>query len=547
MKRKDVAKVAYFCMEYGLDERLPLYAGGLGILAGDHLKSAHDLEIPLVGIGLLWQEGYSRQVLQNGWPHDEVTLYDRDMLEDTGEQITVYVRGAEIPVKIWRTTAYGNAPLYLLDTNVPGSDFWWITKRLYGGAEQDRVAQEIVLGIGGVRALRKLGIEAEVYHFNEGHAVLAGVELIREKMDRGAAFDEAWGQTREEVVFTTHTPVPAGNEYHDHGLLQYMGAYNGLNYQQMELLGGDPFGMTVAGLRLASTANGVAKLHGITSRNMWNDIDDAAPIIAITNGVHIGTWQDEGIRKAQDSNLALWRAHMAAKRRLIRSIEERGGATFDERKLLIGFARRAAAYKRSDLIFQRPDVIDPLLESGQVQLVFAGKAHPHDEAGRSILSHLISMSERYPGSVVFLPDYNMEIARLVVSGCDVWLNNPQRPLEASGTSGMKAAMNGVLNLSVLDGWWPEGCWHGSTGWQIGGGYEGPGQHQHDLVSLYDVLINEVMPTYYRDRPKWINMMRDSIDMACSRFSSGRMVEEYHNLLYLPVATAKRVALVAKYD
>lgn len=547
MKQKDVAKVAYFCMEYGLDARLPLYAGGLGILAGDHLKSAHDLEIPLVGIGLLWQEGYSRQVIRDGWPYDEPALFDRDQLEDTGEQITVYVRGAEIPVKIWKTTAYGNAPLYLLDTNVPGSDFWWITKRLYGGAEQDRVAQEIVLGIGGVRALRRLGIDVEVYHFNEGHAVLAGVELIREKMERGASFHEAWERTREEVVFTTHTPVPAGNEYHDHGLLQYMGAYNGLSYEQMELLGGDPFGMTVAGLRLAFIANGVAKLHGITSRRMWSDIDDAAPIIAITNGVHVGTWQDEGIRKAKDSNLALWRAHMAAKRRLIRFIEDQQGVSLDERKLFIGFARRAAAYKRSDLIFQRPDVINPLLESGQVQIIFAGKAHPQDEAGKSILSHLISMARQFPEAVVFIPDYDMDIARLLVSGCDVWLNNPQRPLEASGTSGIKAAMNGVLNLSILDGWWPEGCWHGETGWQVGGGYEGPGQGQHDLVSLYDVLINEVMPTYYKDRPKWINMMRASIEMACQRFSSDRMVQEYHNLLYLPAATAKRIALAPQYD
>lgn len=545
MTHRDVARVAYFCMEYGLDKRLPLYAGGLGILAGDTLKSAHDLGIPMVGIGLLWQEGYSRQVIRGGWPYDEPATYSREYLEDTGEQITVYIRGTEIPVKIWRTTAFGNAPLYLLDTNVPGSDFWWVTRRLYGGTEQDRIAQEIVLGIGGVRTLRRLGIEVDVYHFNEGHAVLAGIELIREKMAQGMPFHEAWGKTREEVVFTTHTPVPAGNECHDHALLFYMGAYNGLSYDQMQLLGGDPFAMTVAGLRLANIANGVAKLHGITARRMWSDIEEAAPIIAITNGVHQGTWQDEGIRKAKDSHLALWRAHMTAKRRLIKVIEERTGVTLDERKLLIGFARRAAAYKRSDLIFQRPDVIHPLLESGQIQLVFAGKAHPNDEAGKSVIANLISMTQRYPGRVVFLPDYDMEIAKYVVSGCDVWLNNPQRPLEASGTSGIKAAMNGVLNLSILDGWWPEGCWHGSTGWQIGGGYEGPGQHQHDLVSLYDVLINEVMPTYYKDRPKWITMMRESIEMATTRFSSDRMLMEYHNLLYLPAAIVKRVAMAAR--
>lgn len=540
MKQKDMAHVAYFCMEYGLDEKLPLYAGGLGVLAGDHLKSAYDLDIPLVGIGLLWNEGYSSQEIRDGWPHDKATEYDRDVLEDTGEQITVYVRGAEIPIKIWRTTAFGNAPLYLLDANVPGSDFWWVTKRLYGGMNQDRVAQEIVLGIGGVRALRKLGIEVDVYHFNEGHAVLAGVELIREKMKDGTSFEEAWDATRNEVVFTTHTPVPAGNEYHDHSLLQYMGAYNGLSYEQMEALGGDPFGMTVAGLRLSRKTNAVSKLHGITSRQMWSDVEERSPIIAITNGAHAPTWQDGNIRKSLTSDVALWRAHMEAKQRLIRFIKDRTGVTLDERRMLMGFARRAAAYKRSDLIFQRPEVIDPLLESGQLQLVFAGKAHPSDEAGKRILSHLISMTERFPETVIFLPNYDMEVARHLITGCDVWLNNPKRPLEASGTSGMKAAMNGVLNLSILDGWWPEGCWHGSTGWQIGGGYEGPGQDQHDLVSLYDVLINEVMVTYYEDRPKWIHMMRESIEMACTQFTTDRMVRDYYNLLYLPAASTQRV-------
>lgn len=545
MREQGGPRVAYFCMEYGLSEKFPIYAGGLGILAGDHLKSAHDMDLPLVGLGLLYREGYTRQRIdESGWPQDEECTYERDFLEDTGEIIHVYVRGTEIPCKIWRTTAFGNAPLILLDTDVPGSDYWWVTKRLYGGAEQDRVAQEIVLGIGGVRALRRLGIDVEVYHFNEGHAALAGIELIREKMEAGDAFEEAWRKTRQEVVFTTHTPVPAGNEYHDHGLLQYMGAYNGLSYEQMASLGGDPFGMTVAGLRLAHLANGVAKLHGITSRNMWTDIPDAAPIVTITNGVHAPTWQDEGVRRTSGNRRGLWKAHVDAKRRLIREVEARTKVALNPDKLLIGFARRAATYKRSDLIFQRAEVIDPLLAAGEVQLLFAGKAHPNDEAGKAIIAHLVQMAEKYPSSVVFLEDYDMAMGRLITAGCDVWLNNPRRPLEASGTSGMKAAMNGVLNLSILDGWWPEGCLHGENGWQVGGGYEGPGQHEKDLMSLYDTLLHEVLPVYYEDRARWVEMMQASIDMATARFTSDRMLLEYHNLMYLPAASVRRASLEA---
>lgn len=532
-------RVAYFCMEFGLDPSFPIYAGGLGVLAGDHLKSARDLGINLVGVGLLYREGYTRQrINEHGWPMDEPAYFDRDFLIDTGEQITVEIRGGEAPVRIWKTEAFGNAPLYLLDTDVPGSDYWWVTKQLYGGVAQDRIAQEIVLGIGGVRALRKLGIEVDVYHFNEGHAALAGIELIREKMAEGRDFETAWAETRRQVVFTTHTPVPAGNESHDLDLLEYMGAYNGLTREQMIRIGGDPFGMTVAGLRLSCLANGVTQLHGLTARSMWSDIDGAAPILSITNGTHIPTWQEEAIRNAQSDD-ELWEAHMDAKRRLIQEVHKRTGVILDENRLLIGFARRAAAYKRADLIFSRPDVIEPLLSSGEIQLLFSGKAHPQDEPGKEIIARLIRMSRQFPENVVFVEDYDIHLARLMVSGCDVWLNNPQRPLEASGTSGMKAALNGVLNLSVLDGWWVEGCWHGVNGWQIGNAYEGPGQYDHDAYSLYKVLMDEVMPTYYNERDRWIRMMRESIEMARARFSSDRMVQEYHNLMYLPAASMQR--------
>lgn len=536
-------RVAYFCMEYGLHEELKTYAGGLGILAGDYLKSACDLNLPVVGIGILWRQGYSKQIIgEDGRPFDAYPRYSYGFLKDTRKSVTVKIRGRDVTCKIWMADRYGNAPLYLLDTNVPGNEDRWITGQLYGWFGEERVAQEMVLGIGGVRALRALGIDVDVYHFNEGHAVFAGTELIREKMaDRGLSFGQALAATRQEIVFTTHTPVKEGNEAHRHELLRYMGAYNGLSREHMVQLGGDPFNMTVAGLRLARIASAVAQLHGVTANRMWQDVKDRAPIIAITNGVHPGTWQDEAVRKAYDSGGDLWAAHTRAKLAFLAAIEARCGVALDKDSILVGFARRAAPYKRSDLIFRRPEVIEPYLRTGRLQVVFAGKAHPLDDAGKDIVAKLVSMTKRYPKSVVFLPDYDMEIGRLMTRGCDVWLNNPMRPLEASGTSGMKAAMNGVLNLSILDGWWPEACQHGVNGWQFGDGYEGPGQDDHDLDALYRVLLQEVLPTYYENRAKWVEMMRESIASVSERFSSRRMIEEYYSRLYIPAAAARQVA------
>ena len=532
-------RVAYFCMEYGLSEDLPIYAGGLGILAGDILKGAHDAKLPLIGVGILWKEGYTSQFIdERGWPYDKPTAYDRDLLHDTGIVVHVIIRGEEVPVRVWRVDAYDNAPLYLLDTALPGSSYGWITNRLYGGSDHDRIAQEIVLGIGGVRALEALGHTIDVYHFNEGHAVLAGIELIRQKMAKGKSFQRALEATRREVVFTTHTPVMAGNEAHDHGLLQYVGAYNGLSREQMERIGGDPFNMTVAGMRLARMANGVSKLHGMTARSMWCDIDDRAPIVAITNGVHVDTWMHPSVRRAYAANLGIWSPHMEAKKELLQTIAKRAGVQLNPQFMLIGFARRAAVYKRPEFIFHRMDIIEPLLASGRVQMVFSGKAHPRDESGKQVLSKVVEMTRRFPQSVVFLENYDMELGRLLTAGCDVWLNNPQRPLEASGTSGIKAALNGGLNLSVLDGWWLEGCQHGINGWQFGGGYEGELQSKYDLVSLYEVLLEEVIPTYYEHPHKWQKMMRAAVDTAYHRFSTKRMLAEYYNVLYQPSRTAK---------
>ncbi len=538
-------RVAYFCMEYGLHEELKTYAGGLGILAGDYLKSACDLGLPVVGIGILWRQGYTQQMIgSDGRPFDAYPCYSYDFLKDTEKTVSVKIRGRNVKCKIWMVDKYKNAPLYLLDTNLPENEDKWITGQLYGGFGEDRIAQEIVLGVGGVRALRALGIDVDVYHFNEGHAVFAGTELIREKMDRmGLSFDEAMALTRHEVVFTTHTPVKEGNEVHNHNILKYMGAYNSLSRGQMVKIGGEPFNMTVAGLRLSRIASAVAKLHGATSNKMWQDVSGKAPIISITNGVHPGTWRDQTLRRAYESSGNLWDAHMKAKSHLLSEIHARCGVTLDSNKILIGFARRAAPYKRSDLIFRNLDVIEPYLRSGEIQLVFSGKAHPLDDAGKDIVANLVEMMRQYPKSVVFVPNYDMEVGRILTRGCDVWLNNPRRPNEASGTSGMKAAMNGVLNLSTLDGWWPEACNHGVNGWQFGNGYEGPNQDSHDLDALYQTLFSEVLPTYYDNRTKWVQMMRESISSTVEEFSSDRMVEDYYSRLYIPTLASKQVAVI----
>ncbi len=529
--------VAYFCMEFGLDHTLPIYAGGLGVLAGDYLKAAKDLDAPVVGIGILWNQDYTEQFIgEDGYPHDSYINYDFSSVRDTGVTVSVRVRGADVTCKVHMVDRYGNAPLYLLDTNFPGSEHGWMTKRLYGGVEQDRVAAEMILGIGGIRALRALGIEVDIYHFNEGHAVFAGIELIREKMhNQKMSFRDAWKATQKEVVFTTHTPVEAGNERWNHDLLQHMEAYNGLTYEQMREVGDDPFNMTIAALRIANIANAVSKLHGNTARDMWGHINETAPIISVTNGVHLETWQDSRIRTAFENGENLWEPHMACKKELISFIRKHTQANLNPEALLIGFARRAAPYKRSELIFRNLDVIDPLLQEGKMQLVFSGKAHPNDTLGKEIIHRLVQMDRKYRDSVVFLENYNMEIARLMVRGCDVWLNNPRRPLEASGTSGMKAAVNGVLNLSVVDGWVAEGPQHGVSGWLLcsvcGRRGQQLNQDDLDLLTLYDVLLTEVIPTFYNDRDRWQNMMRASIDMAHYQFSSHRMLREYFDVLY----------------
>ena len=530
------SSVAYFCMEFGLDDRMSSYAGGLGILAGDIMKGAHDLDMPMVGVGIRWKQGYGRQRIGAGG-QPEALFPDQPVdpaLEDTGEEVSVTIAGSPVRVKVWKTTAFGTVPVYLLDTDLPGNTHAGVTARLYGGTPEDRVAQEIVLGIGGVRALRALHVPVDVYHFNEGHALLAAFELIREKQEKGMTYGDALAVVRGHVVFTTHTPVVEGNETHPIERLRAMGAAEALSDEQLMALGGSPFNMTVGALRLARAANAVSQLHAKTARRMWAGVAGAAEIEGITNGIHVPTWVDPAMIAAAEGDGDIWTPHLANKRALAEMVTQRTGATLKPEALIVGFARRAVAYKRPPLVFSDEARVAPLLESGRLQLVFSGKAHPQDEAGQALVAGLVEMARKYPSGVVFLEDYGMAIGRAMTRGCDVWLNNPRRPKEASGTSGMKAAMNGVLNASVLDGWWPEACQDGVNGWQIGGGIEAPDeatQDTNDAADLYRVLLDEIVPTYYDDPPRWQQMMRESIRSTVAQFGTERMLRQYAAQMY----------------
>lgn len=537
MNMEKLPRVAYFCMEYGLDASVKTYAGGLGILAGDYIKGAKDHGFPMVAIGIKWKQGYSDQLIGvDGKPYDAYHNYEYDFLKDTGVKVSVKVRNREVVCKVWESTEFGTVPLYLLDTDLPENDgvTQWIGGQLYGWFKEERIAQEIVLGVGGVKALRALGIQTDVYHFNEGHAVFAGLELIREKQEKGMSFEDAIKASRNEIVFTTHTPVIEGNESHDIDMLMFMGANNGLTADQLARLGGVPFNMTVAALRLSKITNGVAALHAHTSNNMWKGVSERSDIISVTNAIHLGTWVDNSMLEGAEGAGDLWESHMTNKKNLIQFIRSRNNVQLDPNVLLIGFARRAAPYKRSNFIFTREDIIDPLLRAGKLQIVFSGKAHPLDDGAKETISTIVKMSKKYPGSVVFLENYDMTIGRMLTRGADIWLNNPRRPLEASGTSGMKAAMNGVLNLSILDGWWPEACNHGINGWQFGNAFESNdvvAQDANDIDDLYKVLLEEAIPIYYNNRDKWIEMMKNSILSTRDKFAVKRMLEEYYEKMY----------------
>jgi len=576
-REDDRFSVAYFSTEFGLDESLPIYSGGLGVLAGDHLKSASDLGIPLVAVGLFYREGYFRQELDAAdWQGERYPANDPSRLPLHAEDVTPVIEiaeesGALVPVqaRVWRIDV-GRIPLYLLDTDVEANPPWarTITDRLYGGDRRHRLHQELVLGIGGVRALRALGFEPTVFHMNEGHSAFLQLERLRELVEDAAVpRDVAIDRLRASTVFTTHTPVPAGNEVFDPALVEQNVAQLvvrcGFSWEQFVALGqihdDNGFGLTPFALRTSSYANGVSALHGEVSREMWHPLwpdrsTDEVPIGSVTNGVHAPTWlgpELETLLGTEEDTAApdfarayqlhddeLWNAHRSAKERLVRDLARRSGAAFDPDVLTIGFARRFATYKRAALLFSDPERLARLLGDAQrpLQIVFAGKAHPADEGGKALIQGILAFvrDSRAAGRVAFVEDYEMSIARMLVQGVDVWLNNPRRPLEASGTSGMKAALNGVVNCSILDGWWAE-AFSREVGFAIGGNWiasSDGAQDEADASSLYEVLEQQVIPAYY-DRARWLELMRNSVAQLGARFNTNRMVTEYVETLYLP--------------
>jgi starch phosphorylase len=534
-------RVAYFSMEFGVSDDLPIYSGGLGVLAGDHLKAAAELGIPLVGVGLLYRGGYFRQGLDARGRQTET--YERVDPQAVGlirEDVTVEVplNGDTLSANVWRRDV-GSVPLYLLEVEA-------LTDALYSGDREHRIKQELLLGVGGVRALAALGIEPTVFHMNEGHSAFLALERVRALVEGGLSTSEALARVKESTVFTTHTPVPAGNEVFDAELVtHYVGrlaAQAGIDLDVLRMLGefGDNgnFGLTPMSLRLSAYANGVSKLHGEVAREMWSDLARVDTEIGhVTNGVHLGTWiepalasllREHGVDPAAppeetqwenvyDVDAAeLWDVHARAKARLAELTQ------LDPELLTIGFARRFATYKRAGLVFGDLERLLAL----PVQLVIAGKAHPQDNPGKDVMQKIVELSRKHADRIVFLPDYDIGLAQTIIPGCDVWLNNPTRPLEASGTSGMKAAVNGVLNLSVLDGWWPEG-YDSEVGWAIAGVSDAADREQ-----LYELLEDEVVPTW-QTREAWLAMMKASIARLAPQFSMQRAVIEYVERYYLP--------------
>ncbi len=607
-------RVAYFSAEFGLAGCLPIYSGGLGILAGDHLKSASDLNIPLVGVGLLYQEGYFSQYLSSdGWQMETYPVNDFNNMpvklirDGDGKpvQVSVDFKGEKVNILVWRVDV-GRVPLYLLDTNLPSNspEVRRTTAQLYGGDWEMRIRQEIVLGIGGIRALKALGIDPTVIHMNEGHSAFSALERINLfRKEKGLTFDEARELVIATTVFTTHTPVPAGNDAFDTALVRsYFEEYAkelGINFRVLLGYGKiDPrnedekFGMSPLALRLSSHANGVSRLHGRVSRSMWQRVwprhpEEDIPIDYVTNGIHVPTWiaseksslfdrylgpdwaedpDNERVWRQieQIPNTEIWRYHercrdhlVAFSRRLLADQMRRRGATpaeilrvndvFTPDAMTIGFARRFATYKRATLLFKNPDRLAKILNNPDfpVQIIIAGKAHPQDNEGKEFIKTIThyASEERFRRRIVFLEDYNSHIAHIMVSGTDIWLNTPRRPLEACGTSGMKALANGSLNLSVLDGWWDEG-YKSDYGWAIGKGEEyNDHQAQDDIESrdLYNLLEKEVVPLFYRrgndELPRgWIEKMKAGLRDLVPVFNSHRMVQEYTDRFYLPCST-----------
>ncbi len=604
--------ICYFSLEYGLHESVRLYSGGLGILAGDHLKSASDMQLPLVAVGLLYGQGYFRQVLdQSGWqlekyPENEIHHMPVTRARDQdGQPITVSLQLLDREVKaiVW-TLKVGSVPLLLLDTEIPENppDIRQITWRLYGGDKRMRLHQELLLGIGGLKAIIKAGYEPAVCHLNEGHAAFLSLARIGHLVrDKGLDINTAIEFTFRTNVFTTHTPVAAGNEAFDIGLLRpYLEALQGdfgidvdrvLSWGRPAGSDGHELSMTILGLRMSHYSNGVSRLHGEVAREMWKNLwpgrpSDEIPIDHITNGVHVASWISSPCRELYARYLGpdwenitdekyltsridlipdeeLWRVHELCRASLIRYVRTRFSDQLHQRNatarevqmattilqpdiLTIGFSRRFATYKRATLLLRDKERLTSLLSNRDcpVQVLFAGKAHPADEAGKNLIREIVQFSEQanVRNRILFLEDYDMSMARHLVQGVDIWLNNPLRPQEASGTSGMKAAINGVLNCSILDGWWVEGYEaYPSAGWAIASADDNADPGYRDSVeaqALYNLLETEIIPTYYSRTTdglprRWVRMMKDAIKMSIWQFASRRMTEDYARKFYQP--------------
>jgi len=602
--------IAYFSAEFGLSETLPIAAGGLGVLAGDHAKSASDLGLPFVGISLFYRQGYFMQAINDeNWQTEYYSMLNpknlpmEPVMDAKGEPLTcmVQIATSQVRFKVWRVNV-GRIPLYLMDTNLPENEELYrdLTMRVYGGDSSTRIMQEILLGVGGVRLLRALGIQPSNFHMNEGHAAFLTLELMREKMAAGATLEEATTKTRQECIFTTHTPVEAGHDRFTSDLIQYaahkFSSDLGLKHDAFMDLGRvqagnaqEPFCMTVLALKHSRAANGVSELHGQISRQMWQGLYpdrpvDEVPIGHITNGIHVAGWMKGPLRRFFRSKLGegwdrdlnsplfwqrledidfvsdeeLWALRANLRRELIEFARRRlliqsqhlyreNFITYDNLlnpdALTIGFARRFATYKRAPLVFQQFERVVRLAKDQQrpVQFIFAGKAHPRDDEGKRFIQHIIHLSKHTElhGHLVFLENYDIHIARQMVSGCDVWLNNPRRPLEASGTSGQKTSAHGCLNMSIMDGWWRE-AYDGTNGFAIGGDHHPDQIEEQDRIdseNLYKVLEDEVINTFYnRDASgvprQWIGKIRRAMSTITPEYSTWRMVRDYATKYYL---------------
>ena len=557
-------QVAYFSMEVALANEIPTYAGGLGVLAGDTLRSCADLSVPVVAVSLVHRKGYFHQEIHGDWQVErEASWAPERLLDEATPRVTLALEGRDVQLRAWRYDMVGSSgyvvPVLLLDTDVPenGPEDRRITDRLYGGDARHRLMQEMVLGVGGVRLLHALGCSGlRTFHLNEGHAAFAPLELLR-----AAGPTDGWdfSPVRNRTVFTTHTPVAAGHDQFDWSLVsRVLGDF--VPRDVFEMLGGrDRLNMTHLALNLSHYVNGVALRHQEVSSDLFPQYE----IHQITNGVHARTWSSSSFRALFDRHIPGWRddplmlhnalalppgevmdAHRRAKDALLDVIVKRTGRRLRPDVLTLGFARRATAYKRPELVFSNLSLLRAMAKTRPMQFVFAGKAHPHDEPGKqgiqSILRAAVELGDDVP--VVYLTEYDLELALTLVSGVDVWLNTPLRPLEASGTSGMKAALNGIPSFSVLDGWWREGCVEGVTGWAIGGDESGTDAVHRDADELYGKLQHVIAPLFYDDRDAWIRIMRQCIALNASFFNTDRMVRQYLLHAYSPVTSAE-VAIV----